>query len=346
MKSAVSLGIAATILALMFIAPGCDRATDPVVIDKGFNFLLHNRCCVRNFFVFNTKERTITDSFMLPEVGLPPELSADGRLIYVPAESLLVYNLATKALEFSLPYRFAIDVSSSSDNVHLAVLDRDSGLYVLTVPTYDVKFRNTVPGIGARFSSDGSELYYWDYTVLWRYAISDTIGLIDSFVRPLGINGQIRGDPSREKLYSYALDPYGPINVVQFEVYDMKTWTRTFVFPVSAGQGGLALSPDGRFAFFTNSGGLIGPTGDQKIRVYSSEDDSIIAEIETLLQIPGTPQGTPGLMRVSPDSRWLVAASAPAGGNVTLIDLESMQLDTIINLGNRNHSVLWITVHK
>ncbi|MCH7879058.1 MAG: hypothetical protein IH914_07080 [candidate division Zixibacteria bacterium] len=91
---------------------------------------------------------------------------------------------------------------------------------------------------------------------------------------------------------------------------------------------------------------MIGPTGDQKIRVYSSEDDSIIAEIETLLQIPGTPVGSPGLMSVSPDSRWLVAASAPAGGNVTFIDLESMQLDTIINLGSRNHMVQWVTIRK
>ena len=333
MKSAVSLGIAATILALTFIAASCDRATDPrTPAPREWDVLVRGIDLTDRYFVFNTGARSVVDSFVLPFSVGRPELNAAGDIIYFAGFDSIVYmDFETRTLLGSMPYNTQPYTSPAGD--FLAIVDEFGVSYVVRTPEHTLYATIDFAVKSISFSPNGKRLYTHSVDRYIRsYLLADTLVLTDSLYDSLGFPFRLAGNSAGDEVYVYSrvFSPYYSVHV-----YELPSGTLLFDSLFSSGAGGLALDPTEKYLYFTNSGSVLYPSFDQAVRVYDIANRRIVKTIETSGFVPGYGNvNRVGPIVVTPDSRWLIGVSGNFAGNaITLINLTTRELDTIITVG-------------
>jgi hypothetical protein len=97
-----------------------------------------------------------------------------------------------------------------------------------------------------------------------------------------------------------------------FAVYDIGADSIIFSEAMWPGDGDLAVTPNGKYVFYTNPGNMYEGPGDYDLRVYDVASNTVIKRVSTY----GVIEGLPGegvlldYLCATPDSRWLVMLSA------------------------------------
>jgi hypothetical protein len=125
-------------------------------------------------------------------------------------------------------------------------------------------------------------------------------------------------------------------NFFLFAVYDTYTDSLVFTQTIQPGYGHLRLSPDGRYAFYTNPGDGFTSSGPPWITVYDVEKNEIHKIICTagLLDEPdhyGVPLDE---ICITPDGRWLVALPVRSYPFIFTVDMHTMTITKYLRLGH------------
>jgi hypothetical protein len=119
-----------------------------------------------------------------------------------------------------------------------------------------------------------------------------------------------------------------------FAVYDLKQDSIIFRQYLTPGSGDIELTPDGKYAFFTNPGTLLaGPTPSPFVTVFDVDKNQVIDTIVT--PSPVNNYMFPENLAITPDSRKLVAEGAPGQGEFVVIDVPKMSVIEYYYLGNQ-----------
>lgn len=269
----------------------------PVYLYSSFNSTL---------WVFHPSTQEF-DSTIIPfgDVIRDVTVSADGDLLYFSqGDRVFVYTADSLRFVTELPYGARRGTAVSPDGYLLAIMGDDS--YILRTTDWSVVFSDTLRLHDGVFSSDSRTFYAGD--------IDD----VSSFcwVKPLEQNprlqrkaidgnlGQVVPTPREDRLILYLYR--------HFSSYDMVGDSILFDAFVWPGVGQLAMTLNGRYAFFGNPSSQHMERGTTDLFVFDVYANSICdtIHIEDLLDSLGIYSPGVGQMVVTPDNRWLVAVEA------------------------------------
>ncbi len=256
-------------------------------------------------FTYYPQSRTI-DSANIPwraEEGIT--VSADGRLLYLALYNEVVVVDAGSLTEVTrLPYQPDDQVAVSPDNRLVAIAN--GGLHLLSTSDYSVVFDDTVPVIHCRFSEDNQTLY----CVRQGTGSVYTVDLGDS-TYPTSVTEVSDGllhfavpSVDERKLMLYArYDTF----LFAFEVYDRLLDSTVFQDVLVPGFGQVEITPDGRFAIYTNPGRSgTDPLPPGTFTIYDVETNTILDTVSTLeYELPPC-ICAPNMAAISPGGRWLI----------------------------------------
>jgi|GEM_PF-1495621 len=274
------------------------------------------------------------DSFWLPAgAWWGMAVSSDGTILYVVAKNdiILVVDLDTETIITELPYEAKGGVAVSPDGQLVAILGDD--LYILNTSDYSLVFHDTSEVKKGVFSSDSRSLYCTnDVTGTGSY-LAYKVDLDNDFLvtRRGFVGGNTIGvipsqDEERWFVYLYRGDFTG-----FFKVYDVETDSIIFSEFITPGGGYMALTPDGKYLFYTNPGGLLfGPPPPSSFTAFDVEANDIYQVISTA----GIPDCMPmpeyfpvGEIAITPDGRWLIGLGAVGCGGPFLLNLNTMEIE-------------------
>jgi hypothetical protein len=179
-------------------------------------------------------------------------------------------------------------------------------LRILRTTDYSLVYTFPQRTYGGHFGLSEDRYYYAFDGVVNVIELSDPYGAPRVVFTNEGYLSRVLTTPDESKWIMY-----GTLNMYQsiFLVYDAEKDSVIFSYPHTPGHGDIALSRDGKLAFFTNPGNLTGALGDSHITVFDVEANRIDRMIPTF-QYEITTQPPDLWMRsmiVTPDNRWLIA---------------------------------------
>jgi len=126
-----------------------------------------------------------------------------------------------------------------------------------------------------------------------------------------------------------------------FRVFDLFGDSTLFEEWFSPGEGFLAMTPNGRYAFYSNPSTPLGGIGTTSFKVFDIRNNRVLLEAETdsFARAHGSPYGLGfgvGRMAVTPDNRWLFAHNTYPGSQYLLFDIAKMRLVDFHRFGD-NH---------
>ena len=276
-----------------------------------------------------------TDIPWEPTQGLA--VSHDGKLLYLAQQnSVVVVDTDSLTLVAELPYA-SRGVVVSPDGRHIAILSNDT-TWVLRTSDY-ILVRTDTPRSGhACFSGDGKHLYGTDAEAnVWRMSLSDLTEPVTRKPIASGLPGVIIPTPDESKWLMYVKLP--AMYTHAFEVYDVALDSTVFREILRPGVGYVAMTPDGKWAFYGNPGSeMIGPPATSDFRVFDIVNNRIDQIVSTEHFIDeNTPNGFPvGKLVVTPDGRRLVASSEFTGINLLVYDLSEDRFVDYMEFGYVN----------
>lgn len=112
-----------------------------------------------------------------------------------------------------------------------------------------------------------------------------------------------------------------------FAVYDVEADSIIFSEAMWPGNGDLAVTPNGKYVFYTNPGNMIDGPGDADIHVYNASTNQAGNRVTTggLFEYPYDGGILVGQMVVTPDGRWLVAVGSGYPFVITM-DLKTSEI--------------------
>jgi hypothetical protein len=238
-------------------------------------------------------------------------VSADGERLYLGGSSkIAVIERETRSLITELPYRSEDCVGISPDNRMVAVAA--GGLHLLSTDDYHVMFEDTEPVLHCEFSSDSRTLYCARKGTDLVYQVDLTDPAYPVTLTSTG-NGWVYfviPTPDESKLLLYKNMGSG---VFAFEVFEKASDSIIFRDIFTPGYGTLAMTPDGRYAFYTSPGSIFMESppllGFKVFDIRANAIDTVIEDPDFFREISDDGQGfwmaPPALLAVSPDSRWL-----------------------------------------
>ena len=145
--------------------------------------------------------------------------------------------------------------------------------------------------------------------------------------------------PDESKLILYAR--------YHFMVHDIAGDSLLYHYAFGPGAGYLAITPNGRYAFFTNPSTPIEEQGATYDTVFDIEANNVVGNMETdqFLDTLVRLYFGVGPMVVTPDNRWLVAHNGPFPSQLLLFDLEKMEMVDFHHYGD-NHCFTGLTVQQ
>lgn len=255
-------------------------------------------------------------------------VSADGRRLYVAGDSITVVNLSTYAEETVWPTNRG-GVAVSPDGRLIAV--SSTSTHVLRSCDRTVVFYDTSALFSMVFSDDNRTLFgVYDDASSHAYEVYRARVDIDSVLQPKSFGSR----KVRQVLPSVDGNKWflnSGIRTFQwaFSVYDVVTDDLIFDTVLTPGYGAICLTPDGSYVFFTNPGTLLeGPEPPYSIGVYDIRQNRVIQGISTIGRYGSDTSDVAvslDRMAVTPDSRWLVAASL-WGGRIAVVDIEQLAI--------------------
>lgn len=274
------------------------------------------------------------DSFSLPAgAWWGMTVSSDGTILYVVAKNdiILVVDLDTETIITELPYEAKGGVAVSPDGQLVAILGDD--LYILNTSDYSLVFHDTSKVLNGVFSSDGRSLYCTaDQTGTGSYHAykvdleNDFLVTREWFADGMVVRILPSVDQQKWFLYLCCSDFCS-----FFEVYDVECDSIIFSEFITPGGGYMALTPDGKYLFYTNPGGLLfGPPPPSSFTAFDVEANDIYQVISTA----GIPDCMPmpeyfpvGEIAITPDGRWLIGLGAVGCGGPFLLNINTMEIE-------------------
>ena len=97
-----------------------------------------------------------------------------------------------------------------------------------------------------------------------------------------------------------------------FAVYDVEADSIIFSEAMWPGNGDLAVTPNGKYVFYTNPGNMFEGPGDADVSIYNASTNQAEDRVTTtgLFEYPYDGGIPVGQMAVTPDGRWLVAVGS------------------------------------
>lgn len=261
-------------------------------------------------------------------------VSADGKRLYLADRyKVTVINSKTYDLIAELPYQPDDWVAVSPDNRLLAIAN--GGLHLLSTPDYKVVFVDTIPVIHCEFSSDSKTLYCARKGTKSVYQVD----LVDSTYAVTLIEAAsdllyyVVPSIDQRKLFCYVhygLWTYG------FEVYDVLLDSIVFRDVLVPGAGQIAITPDGRYAVYTNPG-ISGtdPPPPGTFTIYDIQANNIYDSVSTIDYVHPPCICAANTMAVTPDGKWLVTLGGIQLSQqvLYLYDLQREDLVDYVDLG-------------
>ncbi len=317
----IVLFIAFLCLTCIWLA-GCDDdnpVKSPLVVAPQYPFYFRDVVDLVNYQYLPYDDSLRT--FELPEQARLTAVSADGTRLFATTETeTLVIHWLSLGVIARLPYHLPYDgaIAASPDGSMLAICTDD--LYILDASTYDVLYHDTLKLCNGQFSADSRSFYgcRWEspYGYLHRFRCDS------SFAMTFWHTGAWihRFVPSPDETRFYIINRYSYSTCEDiFSIYDIVGDSMLYeqLLPSGMGLGDLALSPDGRYAFFSNPGAYIidpgCPPPDSFITVFDTETFNVCDRICTkAVYGDNTEVDSFSLAReivISPDGKWLMSVS-------------------------------------
>jgi len=272
----------------------------------------------------------IVDSFALP-LGHKFTLSAHGRTLFVSADSAVV-AVDRETLSPLHTWPGASQVVASPNGQLLAVIGDQ--LNIVNVSDHSIAFHDTVSLSTGRFAADSRSFYgaVWGIGV-YRVRL-DSAFAVRYVSLPQGVLDVILTPDERR----WILLQEGAGCSWVFQVYDAHGDSLLFREILDPGYGDIELTPDGRYAFFTNPGQMIDyecndPTYD--VAVFDIGASSVIkriasrgyygdsAVLDTVVALAE--------MAVTPDGEWLLVMSWR--NRFVLVDTRSLEIVKFESIG-------------
>jgi hypothetical protein len=259
--------------------------------------------------------------------------SADGKLLYVATSvDVAVVELDSLKLITEIPYRAKWGVAVSPDNRLLCL--QGPGIRILSTADYSVLYEDTARGVaGCDFSANSSRLYcagggtgYSAYVLDIRNGFSGSVKEFDSSA----IIWDILPSPDESKWFLYRKASSWCV----FEVYDVAADSIIFRQYITYGWGEMAVTPDGRYVFFTEAGTFQDGLGKWYFTVFDVDRNRISRLISTTGIKDGlNPAYMPlGELAITPDGRWLVAGSVEGVPAFLRFNINTMEIDDYVEI--------------
>jgi len=312
-KSASLLLVAAIGLSLFLDGCECDKPVEPKPLTD-YPVYFCDPEGTPELFVYHPLTQQV-DSIEIP--WRPREgitVSADGKRLYLAQRAcLVVVDTDSLNLIAELPYRPDDPVGVSPDNQLVAMAN--NGLHILNAEDHSVVFQDTTPVIHCVFSADSKTLYCAGKgsNFVYKVDLSDATYPVSRKEFGDGMITYIVPSPDECKWFLYwSLGTW----TSAFEVYDVLNDSIIFREGLTPGYGQIAISPDGKYAFYTNPGrSATDPPAPPAFTVFDIESnaiDTVVSDIDFFSD--STWVAHPNWLAVTPDSRWL----AILGGSLAL----------------------------
>ncbi|MFH1686423.1 MAG: hypothetical protein ABIE70_02750 [bacterium] len=338
-RIAIFAGALLTVLVLL-LASACDSdnpiQTQPQASmqEQDYVVWMYNRWRPQELWGYHPATGTIDTLLFADSVANPPyriTVSHDGMRLYALLNSQLVRIFEMPGLSVLGDISVAVGdpVIVSPDGQYFAIAGPD--LYIYSTDDLSVVFHDTsqVRHNGV-FAADGQTFYgMWSAGPLpgqYVYRLSldsnpattQTQYLIDG--RPV----QVLPTPDQSKWLLYK----GGGGSGGFLAYDALQNSVIFQHDLCPGLGEIVMTPDGRWAFYTNPGGGFYPLGESIIRMFDIENNRVVEEIVTNAHGDSTaPAHCPiQQMVVTPDGRYLVGLDYPGYNQLICYDITNRTL--------------------
>ena len=251
-------------------------------------------------------------------------VSADGKRLYLAQRnSVVVLDTDSLFLIAELLYEPDWPVAVSPDNNYVAIPGDD--LHILRTTDYSLVFSDTDRTENGRFSGDSKSFYC---AAGWGPGSQGVVYKVDCFDssptvsrRYFAYGGVFRVVPSYDEAKWFLYLNIGPYCNWAFAVYDVPRDSIVFTKNLCAGAGDIEISPDGKYAYFTNPGTLhLCYCFDTCVTVFDVEANDIERTIATPRHMENYPF-LPGDMAITPDGRWLVVLNGVSPQQLYLYDL-------------------------
>lgn len=309
----------------------------------GYNIYFYDYRYPQKCFYYNTVSQNI-DSFYLPVIPVYDiTVSAVGKYLFVPTEyEVIVVDWHQNDIVTELPYDSIHDIAVSPDGELVAL--QGNGLYILRSDNYHVIYHDSARTMGGHFSSNSEYFYYagsggWP-SLAYKLNLRTLEITSKDFSHDLYEASVGRVVPSNDDslwFVYYSIPPY-PYENYYFAVYNLSADQIIYADNQRPGRGNIAVSQDGKYAFYTNPGGTISQdfSPPYSFRVYDIENNALLKEISTVLTFDDTltvyfPTEE---ICVTPDSKWLVALSW-GYDEIVIVNLATMEIEKQFALGGK-----------
>lgn len=290
------------------------------------------------------------DSFYVPWGVWTLSVSADGQRLYPGGD--IVVDANSLQLVAETPYDVVVAVSPNNEYVAVCT----DSLLVLRTSDYSVVFHDSLRAFMTHtWFSTNSDTLYTVYTAsrqnaeVMKVTFTDNTGEVVERkpVDPLATGCQIIPTPDGSKWLVYG--NVGPYWTYIFKVYDFAVDSIIFSEIQRPGGGKMAMTPDGRYAFYGNPGTISPPLPppDTSFTVFDIEANAIDRIVPIQRRINGIEAPYPyfiGQMVVTPDGRWLVMLSGVFPNQLIVYDLKKEEWVDYYNFGCHNISLSYLTV--
>jgi hypothetical protein len=329
-------GLVALAASVWLWAYGCDerltRSWPPPEPPKDYPVYFRDGVNHQWCFVYYPVANRV-DSLRLPvEANWGFSISPDGDLLYAFTEDrthIVSLDSLTVVGELRYPQYPRRGVIPSPDGQLLAMRG-EIGFDIIRTSDHSLVFSDTDEGFGRCTFSHDSRYFYGCVTIgsgaayiayIYRVDLQDTTNVLRRELPDFIDRVPIDIEPSHDDRLWLLLERSGSFDY-WFEVYDPEADSVIFREYMTPGWGEIDISPDGRYAFYTNPGDLIGwPIPPPTITCYDILNNRIhkVISTENLISMPISS------IAITPDGRWLVGNNHLGYKFLVTMDMRKME---------------------
>jgi hypothetical protein len=309
----------------------------------------------RPMYVYNTKEMAVKDSLDFGDLtGLHHiAVSGDGRHFMITIDNdvtqgFKVFDLATGDTVKTHEFGDWIEVSNSGN--YIALMDL-THVYFLNGLSYEILFTETINARAGRFLCDDSKFYCItdNYYIRIYDMASQTLDTVFRYYDDYGDSPTLYNlQPDQDGTKIYLIAGYTP-TVTVISAYDLSLDSTTLYYRIGPPGGDIRLTPDGSQVIYTDPGEvMIDQYGSMHVIYIDPESDAIISLVDAAHSIQSDLGFIPGLLAITPDSRYSIVTCAGGCPVFGIIDnIEHRFVDIFYDLTMpQTKSFVYVTCRK